>query len=256
MWTEHGVTGPIAWYSSGSPAQVMLLHGYTDSAACWLPTLPVLDGRAAIATDARGHGRSGMPAGTVTVPILAGDAAAVLDDVGPGRPVVVMGHSMGASTAAELARVRPDLVSALILEDPPAPADPQPGISDGIPDDVLEIQRLDVAARIARRRIQSPRWPDAEYEPWAVSKGQVRPRHFQRSARPLAELIAGSHCPVLLIRGEPTAGSLVSDEAVDATRAAIGDRLCVVHCANAGHNVRREAPEAFAEAVRDFLPDR
>jgi pimeloyl-ACP methyl ester carboxylesterase len=46
------------------------------------------------------------------------DAIAVLERAA-GGPAIVVGHSLGGVTAAALAQQRPDLVRAMVLEDPP-----------------------------------------------------------------------------------------------------------------------------------------
>src|SRR5215211_2564853 len=90
---------------------IVLLHGFSDSGECWYPLVPHLAGRGSMALpDARGHGHSGVPDEPVDMEALAGDAAAVVRSL--GRPAILIGHSMGADTAAYLAARQPDLVVA------------------------------------------------------------------------------------------------------------------------------------------------
>ncbi len=87
----------------------------------------------------------------------------------------MVGHSLGAMTAAYLAASRPDLVRAVVLEDPPT-GEPQPDqerTSEKIPTWLEELLALDVPARIARGRSDNPAWPEDELEPWAISKDQL-----------------------------------------------------------------------------------
>jgi pimeloyl-ACP methyl ester carboxylesterase len=96
---------------------VVLLHGLTDSSACWPLVRDRYPDRLVVALDAPGHG--GRPLGDVpfTIAALAADAVAALRarDLGPA---VLVGHSMGGVTAEEVALTAPDLVAALVLEDP------------------------------------------------------------------------------------------------------------------------------------------
>lgn len=105
--------------AAGGGLPVVLLHGLTDSSACWPAVLPrlVAAGRRVVALDARGHGGRPVPDEPFTIAALAADAAAELRALDLG-PAVVVGHSMGGVTAQELAATAPDLVAALVLEDP------------------------------------------------------------------------------------------------------------------------------------------
>jgi lipase len=71
---------------------------------------------AIVAPDLIGHGRSSWAA-PWNIDANVGALAALLD-AEAGDPVVVVGHSFGGAVALNLAAVRPDLVSALVLLDP------------------------------------------------------------------------------------------------------------------------------------------
>jgi pimeloyl-ACP methyl ester carboxylesterase len=109
--------------------------------------------------------------------------------------------------------------------------------------------------RVAWVRANHPDWPRAELAPWARSKADVDVRHLDRRVdwgEPLPALLAEVACPVLLVRGEPARGGIVSATAA---------RRCVAACAggadvltlDAGHCPRREAPRAFAGALAAVL---
>ena len=67
-----------------------------------------------VTVDLRGHGESRGTTRSFSVPDLADDLVAILDAVGAERAVVV-GVSLGASSALELAVTHPDRVRALML---------------------------------------------------------------------------------------------------------------------------------------------
>jgi pimeloyl-ACP methyl ester carboxylesterase len=251
-----GRTGDIAWWASGAAPRLALLHGFTDDAGCWAPVLPSLAGLGdVLAIDARGHGASGLPDGPIGPGPHAADVAAVLDDLRPERPVVLLGHSMGAVTAAKLAAVRPDLVAALVLEDPPPYAYPEAG-SRGVPDWLTAIRKLSLDARIAACRLENPAWPADELAPWAASKDRVDLEFCERAATtaaPLAEVLAETACPTLLLHGAPERGGMISASDVAELRAVCGERLTVVQPAEAGHNVRRDARAAYVAALSAWL---
>jgi pimeloyl-ACP methyl ester carboxylesterase len=107
----------VAGEESAQP--LLLLHGITSSRRTWDWIVPRLSEEyRTIALDFRGHGKSGRAPGDYQPQGYATDAIAALEQVA-GRPAIVIGHSLGAVTAATVAQQRPDLVAALVLEDPP-----------------------------------------------------------------------------------------------------------------------------------------
>src|SRR5215469_10687004 len=122
-WSEGNVQANgiiIHFYRSGSDQKpsILLLHGITDSGRCWPRVAADLYGSYDVTmTDARGHGHSGTST-DFSMALLADDAAAVIRALGLEKPYV-WGHSMGAITASTLAAAYPDLVRAVVLEDPP-----------------------------------------------------------------------------------------------------------------------------------------
>ena len=98
---------------------VLLLHGlgvgglvFQAFARRLLPHL------AAVAPDLRGHGQSDAPAVGYAPSDYASDLAELIQ-AGLNPPVPVIGNSLGALVALELADLRPDLVTWLVLLDPP-----------------------------------------------------------------------------------------------------------------------------------------
>jgi 3-oxoadipate enol-lactonase len=101
---------------AGGKPVVLLAHGLGGCFEAWEFQIPVLEqaGFRVIAVDLRGHGRSDKPHDPYTMKILAGDLAALLDQLSVG-PVAVVGHSLGGMVSTQLAGVRPDLVSRLVI---------------------------------------------------------------------------------------------------------------------------------------------
>lgn len=121
---------------------VLALHGLTGHGQRWellaaaqIPEMRVL------APDLRGHGRSRWTPPWGIAEHVA-DLAELLEAEAP-EPVVLIGHSYGASIAIHLARAVPDSIRALILLDPAMGLDPQ------------------FAHEIADRYLASPDYPDA-----------------------------------------------------------------------------------------------
>ena len=107
------VEGPEA----GPP--VAFLHGVSGSLRTygWLPP-EITEGRRILKIDLRGHGDSDRAPGTYVLERYGADVVAVLRVVA-GRPAVLVGHSLGGSTAWWVAQQHPEVLAAAFLEDPP-----------------------------------------------------------------------------------------------------------------------------------------
>ncbi|ASR38347.1 hydrolase [Prauserella marina] len=106
--------GVIEFGGEGRP--IVLLHGLMGRATTWWQTARWLTeyGRV-VGFDARGHGRSPRRGGWRTEE-FAEDVAQLITDIGAG-PAIVIGHSMGGLHALVLAATRPELVTAVVVED-------------------------------------------------------------------------------------------------------------------------------------------
>lgn len=98
---------------------LLMLHGVMRRWQTFTPILPALSTRWEIhAMDFRGHGKSRRAPGRYRVVDYVEDAVSFLREK-IGRPSAVYGHSLGAMVAAAAAAEAPELVTALVLEDPP-----------------------------------------------------------------------------------------------------------------------------------------
>ncbi|OKL50423.1 hypothetical protein BM477_00125 [Boudabousia marimammalium] len=90
--------------------------------------------------------------------------------------IILCGHSMGGAIAARLAAQHPELVRAVILEDPALLTDQQAEqYRAGAADLVSRQQRIAADPGTAIRQLQDshPGWPAEEYQAWAEAKSQV-----------------------------------------------------------------------------------
>ncbi|MDI7276149.1 MAG: alpha/beta hydrolase [Anaerolineae bacterium] len=246
--------------TGGARPPVLLLHGITDNGLCWTRLVRALEpDYDCIMVDARGHGLSEAPASGYAPLDHAADVAGLIGALDLVKPVLI-GHSMGAATAAVTAGGWPERVGAVVLEDPPWFAEP-PMPAD--PDAALEEWRAGMAANKAKTveelvalcREQSPSWDEIEWLPWAESKRQVDVRVIGFAAgwsTPWQEVARQITCPTLLVTADPEAGAIVTPEV--AREAAELMRDCrVARIAGAGHNVRREQFEQYLAVVSAFL---
>ena len=99
----------------GKGAPLLLLHGGLGSVDMFAPIMPALAAkRQIIGVDLQGHGRTPLGSRPITMPAMGADMAAILKKLGYG-PVDVMGYSMGAGVAFQLAVQHPQQVRRLAL---------------------------------------------------------------------------------------------------------------------------------------------
>lgn len=115
--TIEGPAGKLHVDDGGAGSlPVVFLHSFAGDTSHWSGQLAHLrKTRRAIAIDLRGHGKSDAPTnGDYAVEAVAGDVDAVANSLGLTRFVLV-GHSMGGSTAIAYAAAHPDKVAGLVL---------------------------------------------------------------------------------------------------------------------------------------------
>lgn len=102
-------------HRSHEPPVFVLIHGIGTSHRYLTRLHNELAAHADVhSIDLPGFGGLPTPAGSPTIPHISRALASVLDELNL-RGVVVVGHSMGAQWAAELALQRPDLVTAVVV---------------------------------------------------------------------------------------------------------------------------------------------
>jgi len=108
----------LHYEAAGAGPALLFVHGWGTSGRVWQSCLPdlVRDHRV-VTLDWRGCGRSDHPAEGNTIAGVAADLAAVIEQLGI-RPTVV-GSSIGAIFATELALARPELVRHVVAVDGP-----------------------------------------------------------------------------------------------------------------------------------------
>jgi pimeloyl-ACP methyl ester carboxylesterase len=108
----------------GEGTPVVCLHGMWSWWRTWLPLLSPgpgsFAGRPLLMVDLRGHGASAKPANGYALKDYTADAVALVETLGVER-VTLAGHSLGALTSLAAARIVPDRIESLLLEEPPLP---------------------------------------------------------------------------------------------------------------------------------------
>lgn len=237
----------------GGPGRPLLaLHGHFGCARNFarLATLLAPDWRI-VALDQRGHGWTEHPEG-VSRDDYVHDLIDALAELRLG-PLPVLGHSLGGCNAYALAAARPDLVSALVVEDIGARIPPKPHIGldwpTWFPDLDALVAFLGTHLAYARRMLLDSAVEDVDGG-WRF---RFDARWMARSRDALdgdwsAQWCATS-CPALLVRGTR---SPVLD-AAEARRMVQVRPHTLLHELEAGHIPHDDQPATFAAVVRRFL---
>jgi pimeloyl-ACP methyl ester carboxylesterase len=268
QWSEGEVVASgtrLHYYrTGGKKPSLVLVHGITDDGLCWTPVAEVLSGQYdVIMVDLRGHGKSEAPEEGYDLATMATELAGLITGLGLEKPVV-MGHSLGATTALTLASLNPDLPRAIILEDPPAFWNIRPTSAEDadvraeMRSWITGLKRKTRDDLLVHVRAENPNWPDAELGPWADSKHRFSLKITQildsRKAIPAdyPTLLSRITCPVLLITADPEMGAAVTEDDVASLRESVS-HLERVQIPDAGHNIRREQFQRYMSVVQSYL---
>lgn len=246
------MSGSLSVNVHGQPHDpaLVLVHGVTDAGTTWPDAVAHWSADWRVHTvSLRGHGESPRfteeQAGDMMATHVA-DLVEVLE--GFDESPVVVGHSLGGRTAVLAALQRPELVRALVLEDP-ALMDTTPHRRremrlwiDGLKDFG---QRKDT--EIARQ-IEAG-WSAAEAQAWAASKLQVDLRMMELldfGPMDRDEVLNGLAVPTLMLA--PSDSTIVpSPERVT------NPQVRMELLDGVGHCVRRDDPESYFRIVDAFL---
>lgn len=239
---------------------ILLITGWTISSAIFDPIAPLYPDLRIITYDHRGTGRSGPWPAPVSMAMLAADAARVLDDLGV-RAAHVVGLSMGAMVALELAVRMPDRLKSLVL------------VGGGAGGPMTAIPSLPSTARVVGELVgdaTSGRWPAAvlfsrrfrEEQPRRVAElcrpfGRHRAPPWATSFQTLATSCFardGSlhrvRAPTLVVHGDED----VMSPLANATRLAAGIPGARLHIERGcGHAVPLERAQSCADLLHDWV---
>lgn len=251
----------------GAGRPLLLLHGFTGSAAIWARLAAQLaPHHQCIALDLIGHGQSGAPADPAryTMDHAIQDIAGLLDVFGVSR-VDLLGYSLGGRLALQFAVAAPGRVRALILESAsPGLASPAARSARIAADDALAdaIERDSIEAFVAHWEAL-PLWASQATLPAPLRARQRaqrlanRPHGLANSLRGMGTGCQRSLWDVLPTLDIPTlllAGALDTKfSAIAQQMAAALPRVELAIIDAAGHAMHLEQPEIFGQRVAVFL---
>ena len=110
---------PLAYVEGGSGPTVVLVHGALNDYRTWMPQIEPLSSRFHVVAISLRHyyPEPWKGDGEFSLQLHSRDVAAFIERIGVG-PVFLVGWSRGGYVAADVAKMRPDLVRKLVLMDP------------------------------------------------------------------------------------------------------------------------------------------
>lgn len=267
FFTHQGAAYHVAEHGSSLAPPLLLLHGFTGSAASWEGHIPAFAHRFRVLTvDILGHGRSDSPteANRYAMPRIAADLIALLDDRQINQ-TAVLGYSMGGRLALYLACHFPKRFSKLVLESS------SPGLAsaaartarcqqDEALADWIEASGVEL---FVNRWETLPLW-HSQQQLSQETRQNLRQQRLQNNSVGLANSLRGmgtgaqpslwAHLPTLTLPTLLVVGELDS-KFVSINQEMVAKlpngRLHIIP--QAGHTTHLERPSAFYTAVEDFL---
>jgi pimeloyl-ACP methyl ester carboxylesterase len=251
----------MAFQDSCDKPGLLLIHGFPLNSNLWNLQIDDLDNFVrVIAPDLRGHGNSDNVAGPYSVKMLADDCADLLGYLNVATPFVVNGLSMGGYVAFEFYRQYREHVAGLILT-----------ATRALPDSAEAKANRDKMASIAQTRgvtavaqamlpkLLAPK--NFERDTMLVEfvqemmestsvEGVVGALAAMRDRPDSTEMLSEIDVPVLIIHGKDD--QIIPLAEAEAMAEAIPHAELVV-IENAGHLPNLEQPEAYNDAIIDFL---
>ncbi len=266
--------GPVSVLAGGQGARLHFAHATGMNAALYGRLLaPLAEQFAVTASDARGHGFTGLPKVAEELKSwdeFADDLNRLLDVIDVGGPWLLAGHSMGAAVSLLAAAARPERVSGLVLIDPAMlPFDVAAAVRAGavIPNpmaDQAARRRSSFHGRVEARAAYHGRgvfrsWADEDLDAYLDGGLVETPDGVTLACTPAYEsatfravsaniepALARITCPFILLAGEH--GSTVRD----AELAAIAAHPACIRAeriAGSSHFLPLERPELVRDAI-------
>jgi len=233
-----------------------LLHGLGVGGSIWKSfARRLLPHLAAVAPDLRGHGQSDAPDAGYTPTDYATDLLELVEaELKP--PVPVVGHSLGALVALAFAELRPDLLSWLVLLDPPL----DPNLHNSEVPSVFRLRHAPAGELEAYLLERNPGGGPLLAQSLAKLFRQASDAAFEamldasdlEGRAPAIAIQAGRiRLPVLVVQADPKRGGVLGDAAARAfvDRLANGQLLQIV---GATHALHASHPAEVARAILDF----
>jgi pimeloyl-ACP methyl ester carboxylesterase len=233
--------------SQGFPTVVMF-HGLIGNGMSWNRLAMALNHVYDIyLPDARCHGFSECPTSGHTIQDLTLDAAEFIKTLNLA-PVIAIGHSMGGAMVARLAAKNPEMVSAMILIDPPwyPPELMTREFGEKVTEDfrgnLRRYKNMSYEELAEEARRIHPTWSEDDIRPWVKSSQQMNPDFLDVTAtipenwEEVADQITQ---PALIMTGNNEYGAIVTPDILKK----LVDRHPnweATYYENCGHNIHKD----------------
>lgn len=252
-------------YSDG-PVPMLILHGLSQSHTTFRSLAEQLGSDFKIySCDLPGHGQSYRPDQYQNETLIA-DIVSVLRNV-IGRRTVVYGHSLGSLVAAGLAGEAADLVSKLILSDPPLVVWDEARWRDSIISSYFGWARKTLNAGFPVEKIIPMLQAAFPHRAADILKDQaealtqldiaILDALFDDELATSDEVLAlfeRIHCPTLLLQADPRILAAANDADIAEIQARIPEARHVKF-AGADHDLHLWKQDRVLQAVEEFLSD-
>jgi 3-oxoadipate enol-lactonase len=254
---RHGIAYRRA--GAGNSIRLLLLHGIGSNSRSFRLQLDALaDHFDLVAWDAPGYGDSDNPPPDFGLDDFADAAASLLDGL-EWPSAHVLGHSFGGVVAQRLYQRHAARVSSLILSDTNAGSGalPEPERSERVQRRLTDLATL-TPRQLAERRAPNLVPADAPLDlvqELVDVMAEIRPAGYAAAAVAMgtADLrrdLAAIAVPTLVLHGEADA-VIPASTAEDLAAAVPTASLVIIH--GSGHASNQHTPEAYNQAVRQFL---
>ena len=235
----------------------LFLHGVGSSSDTWWRVREDLDelGWETLALDLPGHGDRPLPAAGLRN--LADMREDVWEQVADQRFDVLVGHSLGAIVALDLAAAHPGLVSQVVVVDPPALGG---GLRlDDVADDLVRdsaAARQDVDAVARQVAEANPRW--SLTDAYGVARNRLRfddavAAWLRRQEWDLPALVVDCPVPVGLVVAVGPQTATVEPARSQVIGGLRPDRVVEI---NGDHGLHRDRPALFLRALLELTAER
>ncbi|NPV78415.1 MAG: alpha/beta hydrolase [Anaerolineae bacterium] len=253
----------IQYYRTGGEKYpLVFLHDVGENGLCWGRLVLLLEPEFdVIMVDARGHGLSGTPENGYKIDRHVEDVSGVIQKTGVHKPVVI-GHVMGALTAAALGKKFPELVSGLVLIDPPwyalspeAAKEYNQRLSNKLRQQVSVLQEKPLEEIIQAGKELHPSWMNEDLFQWAKAKQQMRLEaadYMLESQEPWEKILSQLSASILLLTADVSSGGNVTHSVAETARK-LSNKIQIVNIPESGHNIHRDQPSLFWDALYRFL---
>lgn len=252
----------MAYQDTCDQIALVLIHGFPLDSAMWEMQLQDLsDVVRMIAPDLRGHGRSDSVAGPYSMEMFSDDIAGLLDHLNVHGPVLVCGLSMGGYIALDFYRRYPDRVAGLILTATRAGADSEEGKAnrDATAATVKTEGTGPIVAGMLPKLLAPGSYGDDELVSYvkeimegASVEGVIGALAAMKDRPDSMPMLVDIDVPTLIIHGAEDQIIPVSE--AEALYEAIEDAELVI-VPDAGHLPNLEQPDAFNDAIIDFIEE-